>query len=127
MVGIGTLVLPVLFSQDSVLRVTRPYPPTDEPLRLAVGHRYGRIVSLELGTCRLCPEVAERQPAGLIRGLDTELEVRSQVHAPKIYSGPGKGKPKCRPVPVGTSACQLYGLSLPYNLCGPVSLVEGWS
>src|SRR5215211_5853315 len=86
MVGIGTLVLPVLFSQDSVLRVTHPYPRTDEPLRLAVGHRYGRFVGLELGTRRLCPEVAEREPAGLVGGLDAELQVGSQVHARKVAS-----------------------------------------
>src|SRR5215211_5748861 len=84
MVGVGTLVLAVLFSQDRVLRVARPYPVADEPLGFAVGHRNRGLVGLELGARRLRPEVAEREPSGLIRGLDTELEVGSQVHTRKV-------------------------------------------
>src|SRR5215218_1450173 len=73
-------------SQNGMLRVALPYPRPDEPLGLTVGHRHGRIVSLELGTRRLRPEVAEREPTGLIRGLGGELEVGSQVHARKVAS-----------------------------------------
>src|SRR5215210_3801611 len=86
MVRVGSLVLAVLFPQDRVPRVARPYPRPDEPLGLTVSHRHRRIVRLELGTRRLCPEVTEREPSGLIRGLDAELEVGSQVHARKVAS-----------------------------------------
>jgi hypothetical protein len=85
-VRVRPLRLPVLFSQDCVLRVAGRYLLTDEPLGLAVSHRYRRIVGLKLGTPRLRPEVAERESAGLVGGLDAELEVSSQVHALKVPS-----------------------------------------
>src|SRR5215207_2076993 len=78
--------LPVLFSQNRVLRKAHRYPIPDEPLGLTIGHRYGRIVGLELGTRRLCPEIAERELPSLVSGLDAELQVRSQVHALTIAS-----------------------------------------
>ena len=38
-----------------------------------LGHRYGRIVRLELGTRRLRSELGERSLSGLVSGLDAEL------------------------------------------------------
>src|SRR5215210_3981148 len=121
MVRICTIRFPILFSQDRMLSVARPYSVADELLRLPVGHRHRSVVGLELGTGRLGSEVAEREPAGLVRGLGGELEVRSQVHARKIalLRVPRTRYPHVR----GHVDPRIrFQVPFPYNLRDPVSL-----
>src|SRR5215210_8526938 len=121
MVRICSIRFPILFSQDRMLSVARPYSVADELLRLPVGHRHRSVVGLELGTGRLGSEVAEREPAGLVRGLGGELEVRSQGHARKIAL---RGVPGVRhPLIRGrVDRWMRFQVPFPYNLRDPVSL-----